>query len=124
MHPVKKLLFIKFVDQQIRDDIAARLQAGLVWPAFDTTVTGWSMDKPVERIRVLGTSPETAEADIRKVFGQYGEVLDSQKGYISKKLPGCTNGIWTVKLVLKDGFSLPPFLIMKDEGEVWQLATG
>ena len=82
------------------------------------------MDKPVERIRVLGTSPETDEADIRKFFGQYGEVLDSQKGYISKKLPGCTNGIWTVKLVLKDGFSLPPFLIMKDEGEVWQLATG
>ena len=47
-----------------------------------------------------------------------------KKGFISKKLPGCTNGIWTVKLLLKAGISLPPFLIMKDEGEVWQLATG
>ena len=104
--------------------MAVRLQAGLVWPAFDTTVNGWSMDKPVERIRVLGTSPETDETGIRKVLGQYGEILDCQKGYISKRLPGCTNGIWTVKLLLKAGMSLPPFLIMKDEGEVWQLATG
>ena len=27
-----------------RGEVAARLQAGLVWPAFDTTVTGWGMD--------------------------------------------------------------------------------
>ena len=27
-------------------------------------------------------------------------------------------------LVVKAGMSFPPFLIMKDEGEVWQLATG
>jgi hypothetical protein len=73
---------------------------------------------------VLGTSPETAQAGIRKILGQYGEVLDCQKGFISKKLPGCTNGIWTVKLLLKAWMSLPPFLIMKDEWEVWQLATG
>ena len=124
LHPVKKLLFIKFTEQQLRDEVVMRLQAGLMWPAFDTTVTGWSMDKPVERIRVLGTSPETNEGEIRKVLGQYGEILDSQKGYISKKLPGCTNGIWTVRLALRAGMSLPPFLIMKDEGEVWQLATG
>ena len=124
LHPVKKLLFIKFTEQQLRDEVAVRLQAGLVWPAFDTTVTGWSMDKPVERVRVLGTSPETDQAGIRKVLGQYGDILDCQKGFISKKLPGCTNGIWTVKLLLKAGMSLPPFLIMKDEGEVWQLATG
>ena len=124
LHPVKKLLFIKFNDQKLRDEVVGRLQAGLAWPAFDTTVTGWSMDKPVERFRVLGTSPETDEAWVRQVLGQYGEILDAQKGFISKKLPGCTNGIWTVRMLLKAGMSLPPFLIMKDEGEVWQLATG
>ena len=53
LHPVKKLLFLKFTDQLIRDEVATRLQAGLVRPAFDTTVTGWAMDKPVERFRVL-----------------------------------------------------------------------
>ena len=116
LHPVKKLLFIKFTEQKIRDEVVGRLQAGLAWPNFDTTVTGWSMDKPVERIRVLGTSPETDEAGIRQVMGQYGEILEAQKGFISKKLPGCTNGIWTVRLILKTGMSLPPFLIMKDEG--------
>ena len=124
LHPVKKLLFIKFTEQQLRDEVVTRLQNGLVWPEFDTTVTGWSMDKPVERVRVLGTSPETTEADMRKILGQYGEILDAQKGYISRKLPGCTNGIWTVRLVMRAGMCLPPFLVMKDEGEVWQLATG
>ena len=82
------------------------------------------MDKPLERVRVIGTSPETNEGDIKKVLGRYGKVLDAQKGYISKKQPCCTNGMWTVRLVVKAGMSLPPFLIMKDEGEVWQLATG
>ena len=124
LHPVKKLLFLKFSDQTIRDEIAARLQTGLVWPAFSTTVTGWAMDKPVERIRVLGVSPETDEVGVRAVLQVYGEILDARKGFISKKLPGCTNGIWTVKLVLEQEKLLPPFLIMKEEGEVWQLATG
>ena len=78
--------------------MVARLQKGLVWPAFDSTVTGWSMDKPMERIRVLGTSPETDEGELRQILGQYGEILEAQKGLISQKLPGCTNGIWTVKM--------------------------
>ena len=33
LHPVKKLLFLKFTDQQIRDEVSTRLQAGLVWPS-------------------------------------------------------------------------------------------
>ena len=124
LHPVKKLLFLKFTDQVIRDEVATRLQSGLTWPAFATTVTGWGMDKPVERIRVLGASPETDERGVRSILGAYGEILEARKGIISKKLPGCTNGIWSVKLILEENKLLPPFLIMKEEGEVWQLATG
>ena len=124
LHPVKKLLFLKFDDQSIRNEVATRLQTGLVWPAFATTVTGWGMDKPVERVRVLGVSPETDEVGVRSVLEVYGEILEARKGLISKKLPGCTNGIWTVKLIMDKEKSLPPFLIMKEEGEVWQLATG
>ena len=35
---------------------------------------------------MLGTSPETetGEAKIRPVLGQYGEILDAQKGFISE----------------------------------------
>ena len=84
LHPVKKLLFLKFADQNIRDEVATRLQAWLVWPTFATTVTGWGMDKPVERIRVLGVSPETDEKGVRTVLGVYGEVLETRKGFISK----------------------------------------
>ena len=43
LHPVKKLLFVKFIDQLLRDQVVTRLQAGLYWPAFDTAVSGWSM---------------------------------------------------------------------------------
>ena len=79
----------------------------------------------MERIRVLGASPETDEAGVKFVLGEYGEVLDARKSLISsKKLPGCTNGIWTVRLIMEQGKTLPPFLIIKEEGEVWQLATG
>ena len=125
LHPVKKLLFLKFTDQKIRDEVAIRLQTGLVWPAFDTIVTGWAMDKPIERFRVLGASPETDEGGIKQFLQKYGEVLDAKKGLISpKKLPGCSNGIWTVRMILEKDQLLPPFLIMKEEGEVWQLATG
>jgi hypothetical protein len=48
LYPVKKLLFINLTDLQLRDEVAVRLQAGLVWPAYDTTMTGWSMTKPVK----------------------------------------------------------------------------
>ena len=84
------------------------------------------MDKPSERFRVLGASPETEETGIRLVLDKYGEVVDARKGLISpKKLPGCSNGIWCIKMILEKDQVLPPFLIMNDEeGEVWQLSTG
>ena len=44
LHPVKKLLFLKFDDQTIRDEIATRLQTGIVWPAFANIVSGWGVD--------------------------------------------------------------------------------
>ena len=65
LHPVKKLLLIKFTEQRIRDEVVRSLQAGLACSNFNTTVTGGSMDKPVKRIRVLGTNPETDDAGIR-----------------------------------------------------------
>ena len=67
-------------------------------------MTGWSMDRPMERIRVLGTSPETDEVEMRQILGQYGEILEAQKGLISQKLPGCTNGICTTQSINKGKF--------------------
>ena len=37
LHTVKKLLFIKFTEQQLKAKIDIRIQAGLVWPLFDIT---------------------------------------------------------------------------------------
>ena len=41
LHPVKKLLFLKFTEKVIRDEVATRLHSGLVWPAFATTHCDW-----------------------------------------------------------------------------------
>ena len=122
LHPVKKHLFLKFRDTVSRDQVAGKLKTGVEWPAFEATVHGWAMDKPVMVVRIHGVSPESSKQDIQSVMAQYGEVLDVEIGYISKKiLPGVTNGTWTVKMILEEEKVLPSFVFMKEEGEVWQL---
>ena len=80
------------------------------------------MNKPVIVVRLHGVSPESSKKDIEDVMLQYGDVLDIDIGYISKKLlPGVTNGTWTVKMIMKEGKMLPSFVFMKEEGEVWQI---
>ena len=122
LHPVKKHLFLKFRDTFSRDQVAAKLKAGVEWPAFEAKVHGWAMDKPVIVVRLHGVSPESVKQDIEDVMSHYGEGLDVDIGFISKKLlPGVTNGTWTVKMILREGKVLPSFVFMKDEGEVWQV---
>ena len=64
LHPVKKLLFIKFTDQLIRDDIVGSFRHCCV---------------SMERVRVLGTSPETDEAEIRLVLANMVRLLMLRK---------------------------------------------
>ena len=92
LHPVKKHLFIKFRDTVNRDLVAVKLKSGVEWPAFEAKVHGWAMDKPVIVVRLHGVSPESFKRDIEAAMAQYGDVLDVDIGYISKKLlPGVTN---------------------------------
>ena len=122
LHPVKKHLFLKFRDTLSRDQVAAKLKAGVEWPAFEAKVHGWAMDKPVIVVRLHGVSPESTKREIGEVMAQYGDVLDVDIGFISKKLlPGVTNGTWTVKMILQEDKALPSFVFMKEEGEVWQV---
>ena len=102
--------------------MADKLKAGVDWPAFEARVHGWAMDKPVIVVRLHGVSPESTKREIADVMAQYGEILDIDIGYISKKLlPGVTNGTWTIKMILDENKSLPSFVFMKEEGEVWQV---
>ena len=123
LHPVKKNLFIKFKTVQVRDAVAERLAGeGLEWPAFNTKVQGWAMDKPMVFVRVLGSSPESSMQDVKNVMSQYGEVLEVRKGKLSNKLPHVTNGTWTVRLIVGEGKVIPSFVFVNDDGEIWQLA--
>ena len=36
----------------------------------------------------MGTNPKTARTGVRRTLDQYGKILDCQKKFISKKLPG------------------------------------
>ena len=115
LHPVKKHLFIKFKDTVSRDLVADKLKAGVDWPAFEAKVHGWAMDKPVIVVRLHGVSPESTKREIADVMAQYGEILDIDIGYISKKLlPGVTNGTWTIKMIWDENKSLPSFVFMKE----------
>ena len=122
LHPVKKNLFIKFRSEISRDTVADMLAGeGLEWPAFETRVQGWAMDKPVVFVRVLGASPESRQEDIKGVMGQYGEVIEVRKGQLSKKLQNVTNGTWTVRMILGEDKIIPSFVFVSADGEIWQL---
>ena len=123
LHPVKKHLLIKFKTVDSRDVVAVSLAGdGLEWPAFSTKVQGWAMDKPVMFVRVLGASPLSSMQEVKEVMEQYGEVIEVKKGLLSKKLPNVTNGTWTVRMVVGEDKTIPSFVFVRDEGEIWQLA--
>ena len=123
LHPVKKHLLIKFNTVESRDTVAGMLSGdGLEWPEFSTKVQGWAMDKPVVFVRVLGASPLTTKDDIKQVMEQYGEVIEIKKGFLSNKLPNVTNGTWTVRMVVGADQTIPSFVFVKEDGEIWQLA--
>ena len=104
----------------------------LYQPAFYAKKPNWEdMAEFVYSVLSVGgkSSPQLIRAAVRDVqLHTVKKLLFMKltgKGLISpKKLPGCTNGIWTVKLILEENKLLPPFLIRNEEGEVWQLATG
>ena len=52
-----------------------------------------------------------------------GEVIDIRKGLLDqKRLPGVTNGTWLVRVRIIDADkSIPPYIIRREEGELWSL---
>ena len=79
------------------------------------------MDKPVMFVRILGSSPLTTKEEIKNVMQQYGEIIEVKKGFLSRKLPNVTNGTWTVRLVVGEDKTIPSFVFVQDDGEIWQL---
>ena len=124
-HPVKMIIFIKFKTEEIRDQVHARLQAGVLWTEYGVIVRGHSLEANVRFIRVLGVSPETTADDIQNTFNEVGigEVVDMRKGFLDpKRLPGVTNGTWLVRVRILDADkNIPPYIIRREEGELWSL---
>ena len=126
-HPVKMLLFIRFNDEQLRDDTVTRLQSsvGVTWTEYRVRVKGYSLDAQVKFIRLLGVSPETGEEEIKRTFVDVGigEVMEIKKGLLDAgRLPGVTNGTWTLRVKIFDPDTIiPSYIHRRDEGELWSL---
>ena len=43
-------------------------------------------------------------------------------GQLSKKLPNVTNGTWSVRMIVGEGKTIPSFVFVSADGEIWQLA--
>ena len=126
-HPVKMLLFVRFSDENLRDSTVARLQSaeGVIWSDYKVKVKGYSLDAQVKFIRLLGVSPETGEDEIRRTILEVGigEMIELKKGLLdSGRLPGVTNGTWSMRVKILDPDKvIPSYIHRRDEGELWSL---
>ena len=126
-HPVKMLIFVRFTDEKLRDEAVARLQspAGVIWGDYKVKVKGYSLDAQVKFVRLLGVSPETGEKEIKETFLNIGigEVIEIKKGFLDAgRLPGVTNGTWSLRVKILDPDKvIPSYIHRRDEGELWSL---
>ena len=126
-HPVKMLIFVKFSEEKWRDKVVEKLQSqeGIVWKDYGVKIKGYSLDAEVKFFRLLGVSPETGEDEIKETFKNLGigEVVEIKKGMIDeKRLPGVTNGTWTLRVKITDHEKfIPSYIHRRDEGELWSL---
>ena len=127
LHPVKMLIFIRFSEDKYRDLVVSRVRShdGIIWSDYKVKVKGYSLDAKVKFIRLLGASPETQGDEIVKVFKDVGigEVIELKKGLLdSARLPGVTNGTWSLRVKIADADkSIPSYIHRRDEGELWSL---
>ena len=121
------LIFIRFSEDKFRDQVVSRIrsQEGIVWSDYKVKVKGYSLDAKVKFIRLYGVSPETGEDEIVKVFKDVGigDVIELKKGFLdSVRLPGVTNGTWSLRVKITDADkSIPSYIHRRDEGELWSL---
>ena len=126
-HPVKMIIFIKMKTEDSRNKLVAKLQSpgGVMWTEYGVFVRGHCLDASVKVIRLLGVSPESDAEDIRKTFMEVGigDVIDIRKGLLDpKRLPGVTNGSWLARVkILDPNKPIPPYIIRREEGELWSL---
>ena len=120
LHPVKMLIFVRFTDDKVRDHIAAKLRSpqGITWSEYKVRVKGYSLDSEVKFIRVLGVSPETEANEIIEAFkgAGIGDVVEIKKGFLdSTRLPGVTNGTWSLRVKISDPEkSIPSYIHRRD----------
>ena len=125
LHPVKMVIFVRFSSDSVRDEVVRRIQSGIIWTDYHVKVKGYSLDSEVKFIRLLGASPETEAPEIVKVFKEIGigDVIEIKKGMLdSIRLPGVTNGTWSLRVKIADpSKAIPSYIHRRDEGELWSL---
>ena len=126
-HPVKMLLFVKFKEERLRDETVQRIKSpqGVIWTSYRVKVKGYSLDAEVKFVRLLGVSDEIGADEIKKTFSDQGigEIVEISKGMVdNERLPGVTNGTWSLRVKITDPSKvIPSYIHRRDEGELWSL---
>ena len=121
------LIFLKFSADSWRDLVVEKIQSsdGVFWKEYGVKIRGYSLDSEVKFFRVLGVSPETDAEEIKRTFMEVGigEVTEIKKGYLDeKRLPGVSNGTWSLRVKIADAeIYIPSYIHRRDEGELWSL---
>ena len=64
----------------------------------------------------MGINPKTVWTGVRRTLGQYGKILDCQKKFISKKLPGWHLG----RLMAGVLFTLTVYVSQEEKKVSWR----
>ena len=128
LNTIKRYLIIKLKDEATQLRVHDAMENGaFVWQKHNLTLKGWLCNVRVTSIKIYGISPETSDEDVRTIMSNYGIVKFFRRGHF-KEFRGVTDGTATVKMVLNSEDEtrfekLPPYLMFKEAGEIWQFES-
>lgn len=124
VHPVTRLLMVRFENEQQKQAVLPRLQAGVAWQAHGTTVRGWDSGIRVTHLKLLGVPYEADVPALQAVLSKYGKIVSWTELKLNRRFRNAKSGVIAVQLQLEAGVELPVYLPARSIGElvhvVWE----
>ena len=125
LHPFMMFMFVSFSNEEALLNALEKLEVGVLWSKYGSTVHGWRCDVKTTQINVRGVQKEVWENEMKDVFSNYGRVKFARRGMW--KLKGgksVYDGSWSVGLCLDPSNGKPPlptYIARWQDGECWQV---
>ena len=123
LHPVRKFVFLK-LHEDIVDAVEAAVSNGVFWTENKKTVYGWKCGSNIVHLRLYHVSPDKTEEEIEDVLSQFCVVKGLTRGKLNG-LPNVSDGTIRVKVDLSGSLlaALPPYIVFREEGEIWKITS-